>query len=209
MPVELLVEIVKIIPALIWVIVLIFLLMIFYKPVRNELIPRLSGLKAFGVEATFIQDVKNELAKAASKEPNFTQDVLDQIARRSQRLEEIVKGAQLLLVNDVPSEMTHVRRILRSLGIFVDVARSTDEAISMLQETDYDLIISDMNRDGVADEGIRFLKKTISKNINRPTIFTVGKFEPSKGTPPFAFGITNRVDELLNLIFDVLEREKG
>jgi len=28
-----------------------------------------------------------------------------------------------------------------------------------------------------------------------PVIFTVGRFDPALGTPPFAFGITNRVDE--------------
>jgi hypothetical protein len=39
-------------------------------------------------------------------------------------------------------------------------------------------------------------------------IFYVGEFDPGRGLPPFAFGLTNRPDELLHLILDVLARRK-
>ena len=70
-------------------------------------------------------------------------------------------------------------------------------------------MISDMRRGAVEDEGIRFLRKMRDQSILVPVIFTVGRFNPALGTPPFAFGITNRVDECLNLLFDVLERTRG
>lgn len=66
-----------------------------------------------------------------------------------------------------------------------------------------------MQRGAVEDEGIKFLRKMQDKSILVPVIFTVGRFNPALGTPPFAFGITNKVNELLNLIFDVLERNRG
>jgi hypothetical protein len=47
------------------------------------------------------------------------------------------------------------------------------------------------------------------QSILVPVIFTVGRFNPALGTPPFAFGITNKVDECLNLLFDALERTIG
>jgi len=105
--------------------------------------------------------------------------------------------------------MMEVCEVLRSFGISVDIARATGSATSMMEQVRYDLIISDMRRDGVPDEGLNFLNKTIERGIHRPTIFTVGQFDPSRGVPAYAFGITNRVDELFNLVFDALERERG
>jgi hypothetical protein len=63
-----------------------------------------------------------------------------------------------------------------------------------------------MKRGDVEDEGQHFLNETVRRGIHRPTIFTVGRFQPELGVPPYAFGITNRVDDLLNLVFDALER---
>ena len=57
--------------------------------------------------------------------------------------------------------------------------------------------------------GMRFLDSIRRNGLLRPTIFTAGNYEPERGTPPYAFGITNRVDELLNLLFDALERGRG
>ena len=66
-----------------------------------------------------------------------------------------------------------------------------------------------MARDAIQDEGIRFLSQMRSLQLAQPVIFTVGRYDPSLGTPPYAFGITNRVDELLNLLFDAIEKVKG
>lgn len=206
MPKEIIIELIKIIPSILWVVSLVILLFIFLKPIKDILIPQLSEFKAFGIEAKFI---KEELAKAASKNPEVKETALDQVTRRSKRVASIIQGARLLLVNDIPEEMINIQRILQSLGVIVDVARTTQSALNMLANSDYDVIVSDMSRDGIPDEGLRFLNESIKRGVYRPTIFTVANFEPSRGVPAYAFGITNRVDEMLNLIFDVLERTKG
>jgi len=46
----------------------------------------------------------------------------------------ILDGAQVLWVDDKPSWNVLERRALRSMGIFVDLARNTDEAIALLLE---------------------------------------------------------------------------
>lgn len=206
MATEIAVELIKIIPTVLWLLFLVFLIVVFYRPIRNELIPRLSGLKVLGVEAIFI---KEELTKAASKESAISEMAVDQVTRRAQRLASLILGTQIILVNDVPEEMTHVERILRSLGMRVDIASDTDTALSMMNQNRYDLVVSDMNREGIPDEGIRFLSEIRRRGLHRPTIFSAGNFDPSRGVPPYAFGITNRVDELLNLIFDIIERTRG
>ena len=48
----------------------------------------------------------------------------------------------------------------------------------------------------------------MARRIHRPTILMVGQHKPERGVPPYAVGVTNRVDELLNLIFDVVERRR-
>lgn len=153
--------------------------------------------------------VKEGLEEGPGAKYRSTARGRDQVARRAARLEPIVKGAHILLVNDVPSEMRHVIAVLRQIGAHVDVARTTDEALSQLGTGDFEVVISDMARGQILDEGLRLLRLMRSDGVSYPTIFTVGRFEPERGTPPFAFGITNRVDELLNLVFDALERVRG
>jgi hypothetical protein len=66
-----------------------------------------------------------------------------------------------------------------------------------------------MERYGIQDDGIKLLSQMCKQGFHVPIIFIVGRLNPSLGTPPFAFGITNRVDECLNLVFDALERTRG
>ena len=153
--------------------------------------------------------VKDELNRLPHKDLVSTREGRDQIARRAARLAQLVAGARILIVDDVPAEMHHVADLLKGLSLRVDIATSSDSALARLGTQKYDVVISDIARDGIVDEGIRFLTRMRGFEIKCPTIFTVGRYEPGRGTPPYAFGITNRVDELLNLVFDALERMRG
>jgi CheY-like chemotaxis protein len=153
--------------------------------------------------------VKDELERIPGRESVSTESGRSQVARRAARIATVIRGARLLLVNDIPAEMAHVIEILRDLGLDVQVETSSEGALHALSSDTYHVVISDMERDGVENEGISFLKQMRERSILIPLIFTVGRFNPALGTPPFAFGITNRVDECLNLVFDVLERTRG
>jgi CheY-like chemotaxis protein len=153
--------------------------------------------------------VKDELEKIPARESVSTESGRSQVARRAARIEAVIRGGRLLLVNDIPEEMSHVAEILRDLGLDVHVETSSEDALRALSSATYHVVISDMQRGAVEDEGIRFLNRMREQGILIPVIFTVGRFDPALGIPPFAFGITNRVDECLNLVFDVLERTRG
>lgn len=157
----------------------------------------------------FTKAVKKGLDRAAEKQSVGTEQDRDQVARRAARISPIISGSKILLVNDIPSQMYYVRELYEAMGINVTVATTSAEALSLMATNSYDLVVSDMRRGAVGDEGIRFLKEMRTRGLYRPTIFTPGYFEPERGTPPYAFGITNRLDELLNLTFDALERIKG
>jgi len=153
--------------------------------------------------------VREELERIPQRENVSTEHGRSQVARRAARLQFVINGSRILLVNVVPAGMSHVIRIMRELKIEVDLATTSDEALELLLHHPFDVVISDMRRGSVEDEGSRFLSRMHAHNLHAPLIFTVGRFDPGRGTPPYAFGITNRVDDLLNLVFDALERVRG
>ena len=153
--------------------------------------------------------VKAELEDIPRSDDVSTQHGRDQVARRAARLQPIIREGRVLLVNDFPAEMEHVISILRALAVEVQVVTTSEDAIRVLGQNQFDVVVSDMRRGPTPDEGLRFLNRMRLNGICLPTIFTVGKYEPGRGTPAHAFGITNRVDELLNLLFDAFERVRG
>jgi CheY-like chemotaxis protein len=153
--------------------------------------------------------VKGELESISRSNYVSTEYGRGQVSRRAARLQPLIRGGRVLLVNDFPEEMEHVISILRDLDVEVQVATTSEDAISVLGQNQFDVVVSDMRRGTTPDEGMRFLNRIRLNGIYVPTIFTVGQYEPGRGTPAYAFGITNRVDELLNLLFDAFERVRG
>lgn len=132
-----------------------------------------------------------------------------QVMRRAERAAPILRDAQILWVDDHPEYNLHERRILRSLGVFVDLARTTDEALAMLRDTHYDMIISDMERGGVGNAGVKLVSSMRDLDLQRPTVFYTSYVDESRGTPTYTVGITARPDHLLHYVMDILERERG
>jgi CheY-like chemotaxis protein len=153
--------------------------------------------------------VKAELENIPRRNEVSTDSGRDQVARRAARIQPIISGARVLLVNDFPKEMENVISIMHALGVEVEVVTTSEDAIAVLAQHQFDVVVSDMRRGQTPDEGLRLLNIMRLKGVYLPMILTVGKYEPGRGTPAYAFGITNRVDELLNLLFDAFERTRG
>lgn len=135
-----------------------------------------------------------------------------------------LRGAFVLWVDDKnPSQNVEERRALNSLGIQFDLATSTDEAIRWLDRAHYDAVISNIYRASESTNNIPCfadpqpagagcaMAETMHERYGDqmpPTIFYSGAYPQSAGSPPFSFGVTNRVDELFELVFDALERRK-
>jgi hypothetical protein len=69
----------------------------------------------------------------------------------------VLRAANLLWVDDQPRDNFYERVALSELGAQIDLALSTQEALSFLDKKKYHAIISDMARDGVATAGIQML----------------------------------------------------
>jgi len=114
---------------------------------------------------------------------------------------------QAIWIDDFPSNNIYESKILNSIGLEIDYARSSEEGYRMIEEKDYAIILSDIGRDGYSDEGLRFHKRLLDENIDIPLIFYVGFVDRSKGVPPYAFGIADLPNQLIHLVMDIMERK--
>jgi CheY-like chemotaxis protein len=127
--------------------------------------------------------------------------------RRAQLVQRVLQGARILWVDDHPNNNGYERRMLLALGISVDLATSTGEALEKVGHTSYDVILSDMARDR-PDAGLVLLRRLRKAGSRIEVVFYVGELDADLGVPAGAFGITNYPEPLLHYVFDVLERSR-
>jgi hypothetical protein len=195
------------IAALLWVVLAASVLVFGYFR-RDELSRLFSSVKLpGGIEFTFRGQLDYAISKKA---PEAVSDAArGRVLRRATRDYASTAGARILWVDDTPDGNTPERKVFRSLGIMIDLASTSDEGVDALGRADYDLIISNMSREGRSDEGKRFLADIRAAGRPEPVVFYVMDLDPSRGTPGDAVGITDRPDELVHLVLDGLERVRG
>lgn len=148
---------------------------------------------------------------------------IDQVAKQRNRvlLPPAIKGAlydrltyltehniscSILWIDNHPENNAQEVKLLRDIGLHLDLAETSDLAFAMLQNSTYQLIVSDRSRGGNKTEGFDFHHMLLGKGIDLPFVFYVGTKERPNGVPPYAFGITDSPIELLHLIMDVVQR---
>ncbi len=129
------------------------------------------------------------------------------LLRRVSVQAERARGRTVLWIDDQPEMVHHEREMLEALGMRVLVADSSLEAFEFLDRFRPDLVISDVARGRVADEGIRVLPALRALAEPAKVILYVARFDPEAPIPAGAFGITNDPEELLHLVLDAVERE--
>ena len=210
---EVTLRLIGMIPSFLWFLFAIALIALFYRTIRDELLPNLGSLKAGGVELTFskVRESIDASLELAAKSPQWKVEITsaekERAIKRARNHIKIFNGTHILWVDDHPENNLNERRMFRQLAVDVDTAKSSQEALDILSKGKYDIIISDMARGDDPSAGIKFLEKLRERDKATPVIFYIGVFDPAKGNPPQAFGITNRPDELLHLILDALERK--
>jgi CheY-like chemotaxis protein len=202
---------------------LIYLLVEYGDVVRTKLaLMDISGLKLFGVELKFAErslqqlhkpsaQVTAKLNKSEAKNLLLNDEEKDQILRRAVAVYPLLQDSRILWVDDRPSNNILQRNFLQSLGISVDCAQDNKTAYELLQlqelnETPYDLVISDYSRDNEPEEsGFKLLENMREGHFKQQIIYFVGK---DRTKPKNAFQLTTSSGDLLNFVFDVLERSQ-
>jgi NTE family protein len=174
-----------------------------YKKIRKTIsgnVVQRRTLKTFGEKVFEIAQMKEQALK-----PNDIK-ILEQRIFSFDRLFDI----EALWIDDDPDRVKRERTLLKMLGVNTTLVDSTAGAKSYLEYNDFnvDLIFSDINRGKNNAEGLDFTKWLYHRNpdFNRKVIFYINDIDLSRGTPPFAFGITNNITELVHLVLDVAQR---
>lgn len=163
-------------------------------------IKKLSGSELFVALSTPLQ-VKVDKGNRTSFLESFPS-----LHRRAGVAAPLLRGRRALWVDDNPSSTFYERVALSEMGVSVDVATSSEEGVIAGRNLRPDVIVSDMERDADGKAGLRFLQMVRQSGVGCPIVFYIGRLDERLGVPSGAFGITNRPDEVLHLVLDVLER---
>jgi CheY-like chemotaxis protein len=160
------------------------------------------------------EDITTDTFRTAQLEaaPSFVEQARAIVARssalrRAQLVKTVLAGARVLWVDDHPRNNAYECRTLAALGIQVEFATSTEEALAKVCPASYDVILSDMARDQ-PDAGLVLLHRLRQAGCPTEVVFYVGQLDKGRGVPAGAFGITNQLEPLLHYLFDVLERQR-
>ncbi|MFC3650809.1 response regulator [Dyella humi] len=195
---------IALIPPLIWAGLLIGFAGWIGRDTIRSLLKRVDKVNIGGVELQLRDDLE---AAAVSRNLDIAAYVLGRAARRLACSSKLTEGAKLLWVDDVPDSIVKESRLLEQAGALITRALSTTDALDKINKENFDLILSDIKRDGDDQAGIKFANKLAERKNPPPIVFYVGTV---KSPPPqHAFGITNRPDELLHLVLDSLARSRS
>ena len=215
---EALAHVLEALPPLLWVLLAAYVLWLLRTPIGTA-IGRVNSVEAFSVKlAMSSSEAMTAAIDMAHKNARWKIEVPPGAAAaalaRAERERERLRGAQILWVDDQPSNNRNEMRMLAGFGISITVAATTDEALAAQrmateQSQPFHLVLSDISRELPAHDataGLAMLPRLREKGFQQPLIFYIGECDRSRGAPPGAFGVTDRPDELLQMIVDALAR---
>jgi CheY-like chemotaxis protein len=206
--------------SLVWTALACYLVWLLRAPLKGA-VNRLTGVEGWGVKFDLAGGAQAmaEAFEIAAKNPHWTteateldrQKALDEAKKRR----EVFQGAEILWVDDRPSNNRNESRMLRSFGAIITFACTTEEAVDAIATANteakpFHIVLSDISRDLPPPPndraGLDMLSTFRDRGIVLPLVFYVGVPKPGAGVPIGAFGITNRPDILLTLVGDALAR---
>lgn len=218
-------EVVKLLPPLLWILLAFYVARVLIMP-TVEAVRRGQGVELRMSEFTLkVVEQRLETANRLGSKAMSAADAqvaFGPLADRIGRSRRQLSGATVLWVDDRhPMQNAYERRAIGALGVAIDTARSTEEAMALLDEgLPYDAVISDLSRPGQPaapcqkgsivrpQAGCDLIARLRARcgDAMPPTIFYSASMQPDYGTPAYSFGMTNRVDQLVLLLLDALER---
>lgn len=203
---ELTIELIRIAPTIIWILIACFLLIAYRRPI-GEMLSRIGSIKAFGVEAQFAQAREQLINASQSYGSGWDENEVKAVIQRADRIRDWLDGSRILWVDDHYLANATIYRFLNAYGVMIDGASTTDEAFTALRwaADAYEVIVSDMVRGQDTLAGIKLIEGMKAEGIKKPVILFVAQLDPTKGTPPGAVAITDSPIELIHHIMNVIE----
>ncbi|MCX7823340.1 MAG: response regulator [Syntrophobacterales bacterium] len=135
-----------------------------------------------------------------------------EVGKKNERKEVVSKKVRILVIEDETTIRDLMAVYLRSEGCVVDVAEDPDRALSLLDHSSYDLIITDLGLPGIGGEGL--LKELAMRQINTPIILASGYIHGSVIENYKHYGVTAlltkpfSVAKLKETVMEVLSTRK-
>jgi len=112
---------------------------------------------------------------------------------------------RVLWVDDHHTRNSFERGAMEALGFRIRLARSTEEAFRTVQEEQFDVIISNMNRPSERRAGLTLLDRLRSHGFNTPYIIYSAPVAPEQQAEVWkrgGLGITGKPDDLLIMLLE-------
>jgi hypothetical protein len=210
-------EIVRAIPPLLWAI--LALVVVFGIGPDITRLVKIGAVTKIGIGTLDLELAQKRLAEVKGlDEAGIPENVRDQLKRRFAYVADTANEAQILWVDDKhPQQNVLLRRVLASLSIPIELAKSTDEALQWLDHANYNIVITDLTRehdvsspcDGASsaptNAGCDLIKKIESNGYGHPMMIVYAKKIDGVASRENLHVINNPGD-LLNAVLDGIER---
>jgi CheY-like chemotaxis protein len=145
--------------------------------------------------------IKGEPGSAEEVASVVTETITPEALRRAE-------GATVLWVDDIPDNNRFERKALEAVGLRFVLSTSTEDALKVIDEQNFDLIISDMGR-GPLDRraGYTLLDALRSRGDRTPFIIYMGSSTPklrAEAGNKGAQGLTDHPNELFQLVLSTI-----
>lgn len=149
------------------VFLVVFLALLFRPRVTRITADVKSGKVSIDLSPQDKERARENLSKA---EENKTMPTGASVQRAPRRIDELKRRLEkrILWVDDHPSNNDHERRALEPLGVEVVQVRDSEDALSKLSRYPYDMVITDLDREGNPRAGLDFVKAMRQKGLDLP-----------------------------------------
>ncbi|MEU2563668.1 response regulator [Streptomyces longispororuber] len=204
MPEAIWIKLIGTLPSLFWVTFATIVYLTLRGTIIQNLVPRVTALRALGIEVEMTSQLLDEAAEDSDTPvaPNVKRGVLNRLDHAAATL----KDGRILWVDDHPENNGALISLFRSLDMVVDTARSTSEGLVALRHGSYDILLSDIDRDGDPQAGIHMLRELERREIDLPVVVHAANFDSELGVDRRIFTATNHPVEIVHYVIDLMER---
>lgn len=196
-----------ILKVIVWPVALLLILVLF----KGTSVPKDIELNANGIKISFYLLKAAEAGGPSGKPPETPPNTkaIQDIARKASTVS--LDKAKVLWVDDNPQNQEYERNALSALGVTFVVAKSTSEALPLLQSQQFDLVITDFKRRDDERGGYTLLKQVQGIKSPPPLIIYSGSTSPefeaeAKGLG--AYAETNQAQRLFSLAVEAIMSPK-